>query len=263
MSKSDSHISKTAGSFLPAEYVKGKGQVRASLMAMLLFVLVLGGVVGAFVVNHQRWRKVHLEQTAVEAAFHDEASKIEQLKALEKQRNELLERAEIVTALKDRVPRSVLVGEIVRGIPDGVTLTRIDLEGERVKPPAPKEEPKKKSAKGSLTKKGIGSGKDEEKDKEPEKVLPPKFTFSMSIAGVSSNNDEIADFLKSLNASELFRDVELQYSDNATIDKREYRKFSITLRLAPKADAKMLAETEDVRIRKSGFGIAGEKTVTD
>jgi len=261
MSKSDSHISKTGGSFLPAEYVKGKGQVRASLMAMLLFVLVLGGVVGAFVVNHQRWRKVHHEQTMVEAAFHDEAAKIEQLKSLEKQRNELLERAEIVTALKDRVPRSVLVGEIVRGIPSGITLTKLDLEGERVKPPVVKEDPKKKGAKASLTKNGVGSGKDE--DKAPEKVLPPKFTFTMSIAGVSGNNDEIADFLKSIKSSELFQDVELQYIDNATIDKREYRKFSITLRLAPRADAKMLAETEDVRIRKAGFGIAGEKTFTE
>ena len=262
MSKSESHISKTTGSFLPAEYVKGKGQVRASLMAMLLFVLVLGGVVGAFVVNHQRWRKVHQEQTLVEAAFADEATKIEQLKSLEKQRNELLERAEIVTALKDRVPRSVLVGEIVRGIPGGTTLTKLDLEGERVKPPTPKEDPKKKGAKASLTKNGVGSGKDGG-DKAPAKVHPPKFRFSMTIGGISANNDEIADYLKSLKSSNLFRDVELQFIDNATIDKREYRKFSITLSLVEKADAKMLAETEEVRIRNAGFGIAGEQTITD
>lgn len=262
MSKSDGNMSKSAGSFLPAEYVKGKGQARASLMAMLLFVLVLGGVVGAFVVNHQRWRTVHQEQKLVEAAFAEEATKIDQLKGLEKQRNELLERAEIVTALKDRVPRSVLVGEIVRGIPSGTTLTKLDLEGERVKPPAPKVDPKKKAAKGSLTKNGIGSGKDNAAE-APEKVHPPKFRFSMTVGGVSANNDEIADYLKSLKSSELFSNVELQYIDNATIDKREYRKFSITLDLVSKADAKMLAETEEVRIHTTGFGIAGERTITE
>jgi Tfp pilus assembly protein PilN len=128
MSKSDSHQSNNNGSFLPAEYVKSKGQVRASLMAMLLFVLVLGGVVGAFVVNHQRWRNVRDQQQIVETAFKDESVKIEQLKGLEKQRNELLQRAEVVTALKDRVPRSVLVGEIVRGVPNSMTLTKLDLD---------------------------------------------------------------------------------------------------------------------------------------
>lgn len=258
-----SYRPEKSGSFLPAEYVKSKGQVRASLMAMLLFVLVLGGVVGAFFVNHQRWCKVHAEQKSVEAAFHDEATKIDQLKALEKQRSDLLERAEIVTALKDRVPRSVLVGEIVRGIPEGMTLTRMALEGERIKPPEPPADPKakKKTAKGSLSKKGVAAGKDEKE--EPKKVLPPRFSFSMTIAGVASGNDQVADFLKALKSSVLFSNVELQFIDKATIDKQEYRKFSITLGIVPSADARMLAETQEVRINHTGFGVAGEAATTE
>ncbi len=261
MSKSGSNGSPGGGSFLPAEYVKGKGQVRASLMAMFLFVLVLSAVAGAFFVNHQRWRKVHQEQKVVEAAFKEEAAKIEQLKELEKQRNELLERAEIVTALKDRVPRSVLLAEIVRGIPKSMTLTKLDLDGDRVKPPAPKEDPKKKAKKGSLTKNGVGKGKDEKS--KPKKILPPKFKFSMTIAGVSANNDDVADFLRALKSSELFTDVELQYIDTALIEKQEYRRFSITLQLVSDADAKMVAGTEEVRLHQSGFGIAGEMSTTD
>ena len=260
MNKSNSDGSPS-GSFLPSEYVKGKGQVRASLMAMTLFVLVLSAVVGAFFVNHQRWRKVHQEQKLVEAAFADEAVKIEQLKGLEKQRAELLARAEIVTALKDRVPRSVLIAEIVRDIPSTMTLTKLDLDGERVKPPAPKVDPKKKAKKGSLTKNGVGSGKGEKS--EPKKVLPPKFKFSMMIAGVSVNNDDIADLLQSLKSSELFTDVELQYIDTASIDAREYRRFSITLKIVQNADAKMLADTKEVRIDRAEFGIASGKITTD
>ncbi|MCR9076691.1 MAG: hypothetical protein NXI07_11700, partial [bacterium] len=100
---------QSGGSFLPKEYVKGRSQFRANVMALLLFVLVIGGVVGAFVVNHQRWRRVHQEQKQVAVAFKEEAAKIDQLKELETQRVELIERAEVVTALKDRIPRSVLM----------------------------------------------------------------------------------------------------------------------------------------------------------
>ncbi len=251
-----------AGSFLPAEYVKGKGQVRASLMAMLLFVLVLAGVIGAFFVNHQRWRQVHNEQETVQAAFTEEAGKIDQLKELEKQRDHLLERAEIVTALKDRVPRSVLIGEIVRGIPSGMVMTRIDLDGERVKLPEPKIDPKKKAVKkGSLTNRGVGKG--EESKPVKVKVHAPKFKYVMTLEGIASNNDEVADFLSFLKDSVLFKDVELRFIDNTMIDKQDYRKFNITLSITAKADAKMLADTEQVEVNTGGFGIAGEESTTD
>ncbi|MBL4592085.1 MAG: PilN domain-containing protein [Phycisphaerales bacterium] len=262
MDKSGTTGSK-GGSFLPAEYVKGKGQVRASLMAMLLFVLVLAGVIGAFFVNHQRWRQVHSEQKVVQAAFAEEAGKIEQLKKLEKQRDDLLERAEIVTALKDRVPRSVLIGEIVRGIPQGMILTKLDLNGERVKPPEPKKDPKKKKGakKGSLTNHGVGQGKDA--DAKPKKVHAPKFKYALTIDGIATNNDEVADFLGAMKSSKLFKEVELKYIDTTMIDKVDYRRFSITMKIASNADANMLADTEQVDIHTGGFGIAGEESTTD
>ncbi|HCT45634.1 MAG TPA: hypothetical protein DF699_10520, partial [Phycisphaerales bacterium] len=87
---------KPGGSFLPQEYVKGRSQLRANIMALMLFMLVIAGVVGAFVVNHQRWRRVRVEHNQVSMAFEEEASKIKQLEELEKQREELVTRAEVV-----------------------------------------------------------------------------------------------------------------------------------------------------------------------
>ena len=105
-----------SASFLPQEYVKSKSQIRANFFALLLFTLVMAGVIGAFFVNHQRWRDVEAQAAVISAQFTEEAAKIEQLKALEAQRADLLDRAEVVTALIDRVPRSVLMAEIVRDI---------------------------------------------------------------------------------------------------------------------------------------------------
>lgn len=249
---------KPGGSFLPQEYVKGKSQLRANIMALLLFVLVIGGVVGAFVVNHQRWRRVHVEQKQVAAAFEEEAAKIKQLKELETQRVELIERAEVVTALKDRIPRSVLMGEIVRAIPDGLTLTTMNMEGERIKPvisaPDPKAAKKTRTIKG----KNVGAGKDTEADKP--KVLPPKFKFSLSIEGIANENDQVADFLSAIKASPLFEAVELPLIDETIIDKQSYRKFKVTMNLRNAADARLVEGTEEFKIGKVDFGIAEVKT---
>jgi Tfp pilus assembly protein PilN len=249
---------KAGGSFLPQEYVKGKSQLRANIMALFLFMLVLGGVVGAFVVNHQRWRRVHVEQKQVALSFEEEAAKIKQLQELEDQRVELIERAEVVTSLKDRVPRSVLMGEIVRAIPKGLTLTSVNMEGERIKPPAPTVDPKAKAK--TRTLKGVAKGKDANAEEEKPKVLPPKFKFSLSIEGVAMENDQVADFLTVIKASPLFTEVELPLIDETIIDKQSYRKFKLTMNIRDRADARLVEGTEEFQIGRVDFGIAEVKT---
>jgi len=251
------------GSFLPAEYVKGKSQVRANFMALALFALVLAGVAGAFVVNHQRWRRVRHEQEVVAKAFDEETAKIDQLQSLEQQRVDLVERAEVVTALKDRVPRSVLLGEIVRSIPDGLTLTTFNLEGQRVKVKVPKPDPKSGAKSRTLKGKNVGKGKDQAKADAPEKVLPPKFVFTLSAEGIAQENDNVADFLAALKGSPLFSNVELQFIKETKIDKQPYRKFKVTMNLREDADARLVEGTQEVEIGKMEFGIAGTETDSD
>ncbi len=243
--------SKSGASFLPTEYVRNKGQARASMFAILLFVLVLAAVIGAFAVNHQRWNRVRDEQQIVAAAFKEEAAKIDQLKQLEKRRIELTDKAEIVTALRDRVPRSVLMGELVRGVKPGLTLTEITLEGDRVKPPAPDP----KAGKGKVKSIGVNNtGKDGAETEEKPKVLPPRFTFALQVQGVAENNDLVADYLASLKASPLLQRVELQYINTTLIDSIEYRKFNITMSLKDNADARLVEGTRTVPIE--GLDIA-------
>ena len=250
-------------SFLPEEYVKGKGQLRANILILMLFTLVLAGVVGAFAVNHQRWSRVHDEQKLVAAEYEEEASKIFQLQGLEKQRVDLIERAEVVTALKDKVPRSVLLGEIVRAIPEGLTLTQVNLEGERVKVRLPAPDPKNKSKARTLKGKSVGKGKDQKNQDDAAKVLPPKFRFSLSAEGIAQENDLVADFLASIKSSPLSGDVELQYIKETLIDKQKYRKFKLTMNLLDGGDARLVDGTEEYEIGRVDFGIAGAKTDSD
>lgn len=249
------------GSFLPAEYVKNKSQTRANFVALLLFAIVMAGVIGVFVVNHQRWRDVSGKAKIISAQFADEAAKIDQLKALETQRADLLDRAEVVTALIDRVPRSVLMAEIVRSLPQGMTLTVVDLEGDRVKPP--KVESSSKSDKGKTRSISKKSKKNDDEKDEPEKVYPPKFKHTVTIEGLAEENENVADFLASIKASPLFSGVELQLISSTIVDKVEWRKFRVTMQLRDKADARQVAGVEEVELEGAVFGVTEAETVTE
>lgn len=250
------HNQSANGSFLPPEYVKNKSQVRANFFALLLFTLVMAGVIGAFVVNHQRWRKVHAEAEIISAQFAEEASKIEQLKGLEAQRADLLDRAEVVTALIDRVPRSVLMAEIVRDLPDGVILTLVGLDGERARPPAAPADAKAKGKTPSTRSIAGKSVAPAEAKPEPEKVLPPRFTHTVTVEGLSTENEKIADYLGSLKNSPLFGDVELALITGTTVDEVGYRRFKMTMKLREQANARQVAGVEE-------FGLQINGTVTN
>lgn len=241
-------------SFMPSDYVKGKGQARASALAIFLFVLVLAGLIGVFFVNHQRWRRVSSDQQAVEAAFKVEAEKIEQLKVLEAQRMELTDKAEIITALRDRVPRSVLMGELVRGIGASVVLTDVSLTSERVKPPAP---PPQAGATRAIGVNNAAPGAEGAQEAKP-KVHPPKFAFTIEIDGIAPDNADVADYLAELKKSPLLRAVELVFINSTTIDSVDYRKFKVTMKLRDDADARMVDGTHTVEI--DGVDLAGVNT---
>ncbi|MEL7473576.1 MAG: hypothetical protein AAGK04_09690, partial [Planctomycetota bacterium] len=100
--------SASAGSFLPAEYVRGKRDHRTNVLGLLLFGVVMLGVCGAFVVTNRQWKSVRDEQRRIGQLYEEETQKIEQLKTLEAQRKELVDRAEVTTALVETTPRSVL-----------------------------------------------------------------------------------------------------------------------------------------------------------
>lgn len=258
MGKQVKQKASAQGSFLPAEYVKNKSQTRANFVALLLFAIVMAGVIGVFVVNHQRWRDVTSNAKIVSAQFAEEAAKIDQLKDLETQRADLLDRAEVVTALIDRVPRSVLMAEIVRSLPAGMTLTVVQLEGDRIKPPAPAKS--SKSNKGKTRSISRKSSAEKEAPKEPTKVYPPRFKHSLTIEGLAEQNENVADFLASIKSSPLFTGVELQLISSTIVDKVEWRKFRVTMQLSSKADARDVAGVIEVDLNGSEFGMTNVDT---
>lgn len=232
-------------SFLPSDYVKTKGQQRANVVALVLFGVVMSGVAGVFAFNRQRERAVMAERGEIAAQYEAVAAKITTLKELEAQRAEMIANAEIVTALIDRVPRSVLLVELLRGMPDKLILTQIKLDGKRivVAPPPTTAASRRRtlSAKPGAVKKGDL--------KVPKvRVLPPKFKHTLALTGLAMGNPEIADYLSSLKASPLLSGVELQYIEQTTINDQPMRKFKVIATIRETADARQVAGAQETTL---------------
>lgn len=252
-------------SFLPEDYVRGKDEARWNVISLLLFGVVMVAVVSAFVLTNRRWQSVRTNQAQIRVEFEEEAVKIESLKALEKQRVEMMDKAAVVAALRDNVPRSVLMAELWRAKPKEATLTEVKLEGERVKQAPPAAAGAQKGKPVVSLKPGAAPGG--EQKPEEAKIIPPEFKHTLTVEGVSEGNDQIADYLARLKRSPLLKDVELQFISETTLEGLKLRKFRITATLNPDADASAVPEAEETTLfdetaslapdAKSGKGLLG------
>ncbi|MCC6429115.1 MAG: PilN domain-containing protein [Phycisphaerales bacterium] len=240
------------GSFLPEEFLARRAELRAGVLGLVLFGVVMALVVGAFLVTNQRWRSVRADARAVEAEYEEQKLKLEQLDALEHDREEMLEKAEIVSALVEKTPRSLLMSELVSRMPPGMTMLEVKLDGKRVEPPKSEEKKKGPQKVGTLSKgkadpKAKVKGKEGSADAkgkpavakaEPpkparERIAPPKFDYTMTITGVSPVNSEVTDFLTKLTECELVQNVDLVFIQETDIGGLPMRKFEITAQLRP------------------------------
>ncbi|MEZ6234109.1 MAG: PilN domain-containing protein [Phycisphaerales bacterium] len=245
----------SAGSFLPQDYVAGKAERRATLTLLAIFTVVMVAIVSAFMVTSQQWTEVRRQQRLIDASYAEEQVKIAQLRELEEQRASLVDKAEITTALIDRVPRSVLLAEIVTRMPARVTLLEVNLESRRIRAtiPTPTNNPAQGRAGGSVRSLRGGATTGRGGRGQPEaparpRIEPPRFESTLTLVGVASANNDIADFLQELKRCPLLEEVDLQYIQATVIDTADRRKFEIHARLRPDADATLVAMAQPTRL---------------
>jgi Tfp pilus assembly protein PilN len=232
------------GSFLPEDYITRRNELRANLITLSLFAVVLAGVVGGFVVTTRSYHVVKGERQRVEAAFKAESAKIEEIKKLEAQRAQMMEKAEITATLSERIPRWALLGEVVLRMPRDMKLETFHLKSKRVDPAvtATGAAPAKlavKNLKGAKAEKGDAKKKGEEKPK----VSPPKYEYTLTLSGSAEHNSDIADFLTALRASPVLESIDMNYIRESKEKDRELRKFEFTGTLKQRPDSEVIASS--------------------
>jgi Tfp pilus assembly protein PilN len=251
-----------SSSFLPQDYVARKAEMRANLICLSLFGVVMFCVVAAFFVTNRQWLQVRKNQQSITTQYTQEAIKIEQLKHLEKQKSEMMEKAEVTTALIERVPRSVLLAELIQRMPDDITLLELNLISKRIKeapPPPPPQGTKPagpqikvisaqaSSTTGNLGAKSVSGAAPVKPEPSSEKVAAPRFEYTLKLIGVARVNNNIADYIQELKGCQLLENPDLKYIKEVTIEKMELRKFEIEARIRTDADARGIEPVKDLK----------------
>lgn len=254
------------GGFLPEDYVQRKAEGRANIIGLTLFCAVMGTVVAAFFVTNRSWKNVHDEREAIAVQYSAAEPEIELLIKLEEQKQQMLQKAEIVTALIEPVPRSILMAELVTRMPKEMTLLTVELKGRRVAEAGAKPEKGAAASRtstrgrqtGSLGGAKTGAGEDAA---EKAKIMPPRYEYTLTLTGVTLSNSEIADYLDALKMSPLLRRVELHYAEPQKMKDVELRKFQISAEIDPRADARGIESPASPESLAGGVGTkAGEPT---
>lgn len=244
--RGDEHL----GSFLPQDYVQRKAELRANVICLTLFGVMMFGIVGAFFVTNRQWLQVKRERQAITVQYTKQAARIEQLKNLEVQKSEMMAKAEVTTALIEKVPRSVLMAELVSRMPDEVALLELHLASKRVQQAVATRSPTKPpaGAKSQIrTLSGASAKPAAASTTPPERIAPPRFEHTLKLEGVARENSHIADYLAALKACSLLDNVELKHIKPHTIDKQEFRQFVIEAALRRDADARGVEALPEIR----------------
>ncbi|QOI99940.1 MAG: PilN domain-containing protein [Phycisphaeraceae bacterium] len=232
------------GSFLPEDYIARRADLRANFITLFLFVCVMLMVVSAFFVTNRRWTAIRREQLTINREYALEAQRLEQLERLEKERTRMMGKAEIITALDEKIPRAVLLAELNTRRPRNVTIEEMELASKRIDPNKDAaaqaqtvSKVKSLAPQGSRPAAGAKNPAPKPEEEKPE-VKPPRFESSVKITGLSSVYNDITDYAAALQQSTLLLDVELVYIRDAKVKDAVLHKFEISAKLNPAVDAR-------------------------
>lgn len=229
-------------SFLPADYIQRKAEVRNNLIVLSLFALVMMGVGGAFYMTNKAKVNLGQEFVSLREQCEAESKQIEALKKLQEQRAVMMEKAEITAALLEPVPRWAVLSELRYRMPETVRLDSFEMKGNR-----------NGGGGGGINMPKIKTLVDSTAGVAPDarpKIVAPSFTYEVVINGAAEENNDVADYLTSLKSSPLLKDVELTFIKEQKENKKILRKFEITATLKGEVDREKLGESIRALIAK-------------
>ncbi len=255
-------------SFVPDEYRKKKMQVRVNTINLSLFIVVMAGVVGAFFVTDKNRSLVTEELRVVNSKYGEAAELLKDLQELEGKKALMIRKAQIITQLVEKVPRSLLLAELINSMPESMSLDEITLITQKQKRRGGRsrtamerarklQEKNKKRQKKSKGKKGVVSA--------PK--LPPQEVL-LVVLGVAPSDTEVTQFMASLKLSTMFSRVNWIFSEETEVDDQKMRKFRFEMLVNEKFDVndhkpKLLVRNKIKKLMDVKGGLGGRKFLGD
>ncbi len=235
-------------SFLPEDYVQSQAERRMFGLGLLLFIIIMGAVVAAFFVTNRQWVTVREEQQRINVQYASAAEQIDELSALEMQKKQLDEKAQITAALVEPVPRSILLAEIINWMPESVGLDEFELVSKEIRQASPKGSKKKSTVK-SLSGKKSKDTKAEAADER--RINVPKLRTTLTLVGTAPTDVHVSEYIGNLVLSPMLVDVELKYTKETKMSDSLMRQFRIEAVLAPDADVNLFEPLREARLNRN------------
>jgi Tfp pilus assembly protein PilN len=207
---------------LPEDYLQRRRQHRGNMICTVLLGVVIVSICAAAVVREQSTRRTREVCDRMSAAYADAAKLIDEVRQLEKQKANMLDKAKRSAALMERMPRSYLLAMLTNALPEGASLKSVRMviqvvgEDEGDKP--------KTKAKAAAV-------------KAPAVQKAPQLAMALSITGKATTDVQVARFIARLAAHPLTDVVDLAYSkESKDLQDKGMREFQLSVILKPDAD---------------------------
>ncbi|MCC6683111.1 MAG: PilN domain-containing protein [Phycisphaeraceae bacterium] len=227
-------------SFLPEDYLEKRIARRTNTICLALFMVVMAGVVAAWFVTGRQVSQVRQQRAEVRQQLTDKAKQLEQIEQLTQQRQTMVRKAAVSAVLVERIPRDRLLSELINHMPASMGLLELELSTEVLRiAPQPKTSMEREA-------KTSRRNKTAEAAEAPPPELQPT-QVSLDLVGLAPTDVEVAQFMAALSSHPMFHDVNLQYSEQTTIDEHEVRKFKIEMTINQDLD---LTEVEKTMVAR-------------
>ncbi|MCL2648325.1 MAG: hypothetical protein FWD61_15165 [Phycisphaerales bacterium] len=227
--------------FLPEDYVEKRQATKTAIIFIGLLLVVVGGIVGAWLYTLWKNKPIFDENTRVNAQYEDASKKIAEFQAMDRERAKMVAKAEITTTLMERVRRFTLLEELTRLRPKGVNFVEITLKSSPVSAPCLTEIEKAK-----LVQSGLPA----------DSQSVQHYDVTVDLIATAPTDGEVAQYIAALNKDPILTDVNLEFSQEykKTSDdtgkekagkenarKEVLRKFYVTMKINPTADLRSVA----------------------
>jgi hypothetical protein len=206
-------------SFLPEDYVEKRLQRRTNAFCVVLFAVVMAGVVASFVVTGRQHAEVRELKDDVHRQFHNAAQLLDQLEKLQQQKQQMVRKAKVTGMLLERVPRSLVLAELINNMPPTLSLLEIFADTKQVEVRAPVQTAMQQAR---VTRQAAAA------PAEPQ-IIPTEVT--LVLIGVAPTDVEVAQYMGALGRSPMFTGVDLKFSEQTQVEGRVMRRFRVELKI--------------------------------
>ena len=214
--------------FVPDDYAQSNESRRTNFIYLALFLVLMIALGVSFISIKIRQRACYTSEEAINSRMTEVKEAINQFEELQARKKEMMKTAITTMELIEPVPRSILLASLTNNLPQGVSLSEVDLIQKQIRQDSTVATTSKFQSAQGHNANGSQNGKSQNKASEnPEKLLETH----IDIGGLAPSDLQVASYIEHLSNSILLDNVALVESKEFKIEDNTLRQFKLSAML--------------------------------